>query len=262
MFFYVIIIAYNLFIAGLLCVFNFSSKCDKHWFQVLNQIVANDSSDMISKIRFSLRYIKVSTISINVALIGFSLPITWIAYNRTDFVIYGVPSIALFFNALSCAAETGLLFILTLIIVILYCYQRLRYLSFRVKNISKEQAMNRLIFLMLIKRLNAEHNSISNQIHRYNQFWKQTFIVVFVTIMPLNLFLFHQLTFGRIDNLFLYYLMLIGTIQTVGLSFFVIMVSSLMYRESKRVAKHLINISVKFWIKYPNNLKVSEPLIT
>ena len=105
MFFYVIIIAYNLFIAGLLCVFNFSNKCDKHWFQVLNQIVANDSSNMISKIRFSLRYIKVSTISINVALIGFSLPITWIAYNRTDFVIYGVPSIALFFNALSCAAR-------------------------------------------------------------------------------------------------------------------------------------------------------------
>ena len=263
---YVIVIAYNLFAAGLLCVFNFSDKCDKHWFQLLNQLVRNEksksskSSKTIFRIRFALKYIRISSMSINVALIGFSMHLTIMAYNGMDFLIYGVPSIVLFFNALRAVPPTALLFIFSLLIVTLYCYQQFKQLNNRLKNISKGHVMNEVLLLKPIKRLNAEHNGICVQIHRYNKFWQQTLLITLVTVIPLNLFLIHQLIFGQIDNFFQYYLFLIATIQTVGLSSLVILITALVYRESKRAVKYLTSILVKFPLKLSDSIKVSEPI--
>ena len=261
MFLYIILMTYNLFFAGVLYLFNFSPKSNNHWITILRELVYSRSTSLtnkikqksISRVKLVLQLLPICSMSMNIAIIAFYLPLMLITYNGTDFIIYGVPSFVLIFNSIRPLVPLGILFSLNLLIVIEYVYKRFKYLNLRLKDMLKNAAINS----SLIIKLNVEHNIICKRIYSYNQFWKNVYLLLLLTIMPCNLFIFHQLIFFKLNNPLLYCIIVIATVETVGLSSLLVIASALMYRESKKVGKYLIKFSTNHSIKLYQRIVVS-----
>ena len=262
MFFYIIIITYNLFFGGVLYLFNFSPKCDNHWITMLRELVGHQSIELskeikkkiIARVKFALKFIPIGSISMNIGMIALALPLMIATYDIIDFIIYGVPSILLVFNTIRPLIPLGMLAALCVLIPIQYFYQRFKQLNERFKYTQKNKTVNQ----SLIKHLNVEHNLICKRIHSSNRFWKKVYVLMLLTVLPSNLFIFYQLVFGKMANFFLFYTILIGTIEAVGLSSLAVLAPALLYRESKKVHKNLTKILIKFPMALSNRIKVSD----
>ena len=248
-------------------IFNFSPDNTYTWLKIFKKLQRYETLGhlgmwnkremlpLIFKIKISLKLIPYITVLIMLFQFLFSLILMVSVYNLVDFILYGIPSMIIYQSLGYSILYVTLHCVLCLFTVCEYCRLKFKSVNKMTEHLAKNCIGN------TSKKLNQlleEHNSICDQIVAYNKFWKNVLQGLIYPVLPLDLLVLHQLLFGKFENIFLPYLLLLVFLLSFGLLFSIIFLISLINKESNKSHKLLLKLKYRLKIlKISENIKVS-----
>jgi hypothetical protein len=185
----------------LVYLFNYSDQRLHKWLDIIKVLKGLESMDAIGlenadEYKLFIRRIKFYKFLIGISLkmtsifsIILNISVTFLIFNTVQSLFFGILNAIFYWLWITYCFGVQLY---SFLFYFMSCY----YFKIRFKTlINKISRKSKLSVSKLTARIIREHNSICNDIEKYNEFWKSFNFTLTYTLIPINLIFLQQILF-------------------------------------------------------------------
>ena len=173
----------------------------------------------------------------------------------TEILLYGLLSGVLYLHMVYSVYQTTVYCFLYYYIICRFSQICVKQFNSRMRSLVLNKCfMNRKMLIKLLR----EHNTICNDLHKYNSFWKDYYFCVVYSIIPICLIYSHMILFQKISSLFGFIAMILVDITFLLTLLSINLITASINSETLKTYRILHNISIKTQIfkRFADRFKV------
>jgi hypothetical protein len=231
-------------------IFNHSNINDYEWLQIIKVLNGSQSLDslkiynkneiqeFIQKIKSFKFFVYISAYSINIFDLLTALAVSYLFFNTSDLIRFGIFSAFIFFITGYCMSIVIIFCFLYYFIICFYCKTMFKSFNYSVRKYFDGKAF---LKYKTIDKLIKDHNSICLDIKLYNKFWQKYYFSLTYTLIPINLLMLQLILFEE-QILPLLFALISFLLGTIGSHFIINLMSASINSEASKLFEALLQM--------------------